>query len=140
MCIRDSTGTLLAQITTNVSTAFNTFVQFSDPQRRIRRVDVDYMGTSCLEAIDNLSFTAGNGNCTDTPPPVITITSHTNDQLVIEAQQYIYGTVTEPGILRFVFVNGFQTTFRLESSGQYSFDGSVFLQEGNNTITFIAEN
>lgn len=137
---RDYNGNLLTQLTTNVSASFNTFVQYSDPQRRIRRVNIDYGSIPCVEAIDHLSFTAGTGNCMDNTAPIITITSHTNDQRVIQAQQVISGYVTEPGILRSVLIDGLPAPFFLSSDGKYYFDGSVLLQEGNNTITFIAEN
>jgi len=137
---RDCNGSLLAQITTNVNASFNTFVQFSDAQRRIQRVEVDYGAIPCVEAMDNLSFTAGTGGCTDNTLPIITITSHTNDQRVTQAQQVISGFVTEPGILRSVLIDGIAASFYLASDGKYYFDGSVVLQEGNNTITFVAEN
>ncbi len=137
---RDCNGNLLTQLTTNVSSSFNTLVQYSDPQKRIQRVNVDYGNIPCVEAMDNLSFTAGTGNCTDSSAPVITITSHTNDQRVVASQQLIQGYVTEPGILRSVLINGIATTFYLAADGRYYFEGGVLLQEGNNTITFIAEN
>ena len=137
---RDCNGALRGQVVTNFTQVFNTFVTYTDPQNLIQRVDVDYGSAFCPEAIDQLSFSRGPLSCTNSIAPEIFVTYPDNDQLVISSLQQVQGYVVEPGILRYLYINGVSTTFHLEADGYYHFDTSVYLQEGNNTITLVAEN
>jgi hypothetical protein len=141
--IRDCQGGVLGEILSEAGAAFDTFIEFEHPQGRIQRVDIDYGETFCSEAIDNLSFTPappGTEPCEDLTPPMITFTSHTDNQLVNQARQTIRGFVTAPGILTALFINGVSAPHYVGSDGRYYFSGNVTLLEGNNTITVVADN
>ena len=136
--VYDCHGSLLGEKSVTVSSAFNTPLEIDDSLERIRQVVIDYGDTICPEAIDEFAFQFGAGQCTDTTPPKVTITSHPKSSIVNTAGQTIKGTVVESGILKSVKIDGVPAQFYM-SFGIYYFTGYVNLHEGTNTITVLAE-
>ncbi|HIE31034.1 MAG TPA: hypothetical protein EYP67_01455, partial [Methanosarcinales archaeon] len=136
--IYDCRGSLLGEKTVTVSSAFNTPLEVDDPLERVQQVVIDYGDTTCPEAIDEFAFRFGAGQCTDTTPPRVTITSHPKSSVENTPGQTIKGTVVESGILKSVKINGVPAEFYM-SFGVYYFSGKVTLKDGSNTITVLAE-
>ena len=137
--VYDCHGSLLGEKSVTVSSAFNTPLEIDDPLERVQQVVIDYGDTTCPEAIDEFAFMFGVGQCTDTTPPKVTITSHPKSSVENTADQTIKGTVVESGILKSVKINGAPAQFYM-SFGVYYFSGKVTLKDGSNTITVLAEN
>ena len=91
----DGAGFLLGEKTATVSSAFNTPLELDDASGRIRKVAIDYGDSLCPEAIDDFAFLAGSGQTDDTAPPLVTITSHTNNQMVAGNAVLLAGYVQE---------------------------------------------
>ncbi len=137
IALYDLAGVQRATQSITVSSAFDTFVQLDDSTGKTRLVVVDYGTSTCAEAIDELAFSAGSGTSNDYGYPVITITSHTNNQSVNEAITTIEGTVFDTsGILSSVKVNGKSAQFYPISGtvGNFKFRYPVILKEGANVF------
>ena len=140
--VHDCNGGILAEKTAAVSSAFNTPLEIDDAQGRIRRVMIDYGDSFCPEAIDEFAFQIGSGQCTDSAAPKVTITSHSNFEVVPTPSVLVEGTVLETsGIIAALEMNGTPITFYPQEGGAgkvFKFSHNVTLHGGSNTITLLA--
>ena len=140
--VHDCNGGILGEKTATVSSAFNTPLEIDDTQGRIRRVMIDYGDSYCPEAIDEFAFQIGSGQCTDSTAPKVTITSHTNFEVVPTNSVLIEGTVLEySGIIAALEMNGNPITFYPQEGGAgmiFKFSHNGTLHGGSNTITVLA--
>ena len=137
----DLSGALRGTATATISSSFNTPLQVLDNQEKTRLVVVDYGASVCPEAIDELAFKFAGSTSTDATAPAVTITSHTNNQLVNQAGTTISGTIYEAsGILTSVKVNGGAAQFYPISGpvGNFRFRYPITLSEGANPISVQA--
>jgi hypothetical protein len=131
----DCDGSFIAEKSVMVSSAFNTPLEIDDPLERIQKVVIDYGDSTCPEAIDDLAFQFGVGQCTDTTPPKVTITSH-YDQVVTAVEQTIEGAVVESGILKSVKIDGVPASFHLSNSIDPAFESYWKFDEGSGKLAY----
>ena len=139
--LRDCEGNVRASKTASVGSAFDTSMELSDPTGSAQLLVVDYGASTCPEAIDELAFADGPGQCLDVLKPKVTITYPTDFSSASATPIALIGTVEDTsGILRVLKVNGSEIKFTPDSGspGKYSFSASADLEEGGNTITVFA--
>lgn len=138
----DCQGNVRATRTVSVDNAFNTAMELVDPSGSSRLLVVDYGASTCPEAIDELAFAEGLGQCSDTMAPTVTITQPPSGISSASASPIsVIGTVEdESGILKSFKINGMPVGLTPESGqdGFYRFNASVALQAGGNAITVLA--
>lgn len=138
----DCAGNQVGTSSAAVSSAFSTPMEVLDPDGQVRLLVVDYGSTTCAEAIDELAFEpSGETGCVDSTPPIVDVSSHSNDQVLIEPVAVLEGTVTEnSGALLTVKVNGQVAAHHLMSGTplKYRFRHRLNLHEGANPITIYA--
>jgi hypothetical protein len=139
----DIFGGLRGSASVTISKSFNTPLEVDDLVGVTRLVIVDYGGSACPEAIDELAFFPSTLlEPFEIVNPVVNITSHTDNQLVNQASTTIAGTVVEnSGILTSVKVNGQQAQFYPVSgpAGNFNFRFPITLVNGGNAISVVAE-
>ncbi len=72
----------------------------------------------------------------DFAPPIITISSHTNNQTVTTSQITLTGSISDTSAISWVKINGTEVTY---NSSNRTFSGVVNLNQGSNTIIVTAK-
>ena len=140
------TGTSVGALTTiasnNNSGGVTSSVTFNAVAGTIYRIAVD--GNNGATGNVTLNWTLTPGTPTDTTPPTLTITSHTNGQTVSTATIIVKGTATDSGRgnsgISSVTVNAVRATGDTATgAGTANWSRTVALNPGANTITVIAK-
>ena len=141
--IYDGSGFLLGDKTATASSAFDTPLELDDALGRIRKVAIDYGDSLCPEAIDEFAFQSGSAQSNDTTPPLVTITSHTNNQMVAGNSVLLAGTVQESsGVISKILVNDSTPVpfYPVGGGGGtlFEFSKPLTLHGGSNAVTVVA--
>ncbi len=136
----DCQGQLRASGTNSPQSNFYAPLQVLDASGTTRMVVIDYGDTSSPEAIDDLAFQPSGANCVSSSAPSVSITSHANNQVLIQPNILLQGTTMhESGIIREVTVNGNPAALTpvFNASGElfYRFRIPLVLKEGYNSVT-----
>ncbi|MCA9437559.1 MAG: hypothetical protein KC978_17380, partial [Candidatus Omnitrophica bacterium] len=104
---------------------------------------IDYGPSTTPEAIDDLAFQIAEATCSDVFPPVVTIDSHSNNQMVAESSIILRGKASDSsGVITRVRINGVDAASSPSNSSvgipYYEFNHPIDLTEGTNYIPIIA--
>ncbi len=147
------TGIPRGEKNVTVTSAFDTPCEIDNEEDGFSVVVIDYGGSLCPEAIDDLAYNYATGPasvCNESAfinMGIRTPVSSWERITVNEANQTIGGVIGTSGILKSVQVDGIPAQAYLNSSFSsdlyrfwFDFTGKVTLKEGANTVTAYAEN